>query len=250
MSKINCYNVLLVEDEPLLLRSLQRHIEQLDLGFRIVAVAQNGKEALDLLSQQDVHLIISDILMPVMTGLELLAHVHKHLPGICVAILSGHADFDYAQNALRAGALDYILKPITPEKIENLLLKAKIKLSAQYELIEDKSLSGQSAQQVMEFAREYLKEHYSEPITLVSLAHQLGYSSAYLTKLFNKFESCTPIKYLTDLRITQAKQLLANTALPIKEVGICVGYDNQFYFSRIFRKQTGFTPSEYRAKSE
>ncbi len=249
MHEIVCFNTLIAEDEPLLLRALERHIISLDMGFVPAFKAQNGREALSILRSEDVHLVISDIIMPVMTGLELLEYVNSRLPNVPFVILSGHADFAFAQDALRNGALDYVLKPITEEKIEAVLQKAKLRLGARYRLMEDESLGGQSAVKAMEYARTYLKEHYSEQIDFASLAKSLGFSSAYLTKLFNKYEKCAPVKYLTELRIAEAKALLYNTDLSIKEVGALVGYENQFYFSRVFRKTMSCTPSEYRART-
>jgi Response regulator containing CheY-like receiver domain and AraC-type DNA-binding domain len=247
MPKIPEYNVMLVEDEPLLLRSLERHVESIDLGFKVAAKAQNGQEALELLKKMEIHLVISDIIMPLMSGLDLLTQINRYYPNIAVVLLSGYADFNFAQHAIRESALDYILKPITREKIENILMKAKAELSQYYQLIEDESLSGQTAEQTMEYVRTYLRKHYNEQIDLSSIAFKLGVSSAYLTKLFNKYEKCSPIKYLTDLRLVEAKHLLYNTTLTIKEISERVGYQNQFYFSRVFRKIYKISPTEYRA---
>ena len=246
MLTLETYNVLLVEDEPLLLHSLERYIDNANLGFSVVKTATNGREAINYLEFQNIHLIIPDIIMPAMTGLELLRYVHHHFPNISVIVLSGYADFSYAQEALQNDALNYVLKPVTQELVIDMLLKAKVKLDTRYQLLEEHNLSGQTVEQSFQYVRDYLKEHFSEPIELNTLAAQLGYSPAYLTKIFSKYENCTPIKYLTLLRITQAKQLLTNTALTIKEIGERVGYSNQFYFSRTFHKQVGKTPSEYR----
>ena len=237
---------MLVEDEPLLLRSLERHISSIDLGFKVIAKAQNGQEALDFLKKAEMHLVISDIIMPLMSGLDLLTQINRYYPNIAVVLLSGYADFNFAQHALRESALDYILKPITREKIENILLKAKAELSRHYQLVEDETLSGQTAEQTMEYVRAYIRKHYNEQIDLSVLASKLGISSAYLTKLFNKYEKCSPIKYITDLRIVEAKHLLYNTTLTIKEISERLGYQNQFYFSRVFRKINKASPSEFR----
>lgn len=247
MSKIAQFNVLLAEDEPLLLHSLERHIQNLDLGFRVVCKASNGQEAWELVNKNEIHLVITDIIMPVMSGLDLLERISRHIPNTAVVIISGHADFEFAQQSIREGALDYILKPITKDKIESMLMKAKFKLSQHYQLIEDESLSGPTAEKTMEHVRDYIRNNYAQQIDLSSIASNLGISSAYLTKLFSKYEKCSPIKYLTDLRIAEAKHLLFNTELTIKEVGEKVGYPNQFYFSRVFRKMNSLSPSEFRA---
>lgn len=180
MLKISHFNVMLVEDESLLLRSLERHINSIDFGFQVVCKAQNGQEALDFLKKMEIHLVITDIIMPLMSGLDLLTQINRYYPNVAVVLLSGHADFNYAQQALRESALDYILKPVTREKIENILMKAKAELSQYYQLIEDESLNGQTAEQIMEYVRTYLRKHYNEQIELSALAAQLNISAAYL----------------------------------------------------------------------
>lgn len=250
MPKVSHYNILLVEDEPLLLRSLERMIAELDAGFVVSHTAGDGLEAITIFRENDIHLVISDIVMPLMSGLELLQQVTRHRPNTPTIMLSGHADFCFAQEALRAGAMDYLLKPISAEAIENALIQARLKLEKYYQLVEDESLSGQSAERAVEYACEYMREKYAEPVEISVLARTLGFSSAYLTKLFKKHMHCTPVKYLTELRIAEAKNLLYNTSLTIKEIGERVGYDNQFYFSRVFHRTVNKTPSEYRERRE
>lgn len=249
MLQIKHFNVLAAEDEPLLLRNLVRHIDELDAGFRVTCEASDGAQALGLLETNDIHLIITDICMPVMSGLELMKAVQARYPHVLLVLLSGHAEFSYAQEAVRGGALDYLLKPVSSSGLEQVLANAKMALGTRYKLEEDSSLSGGSAEQVMELARTYLREHYAELVDMADFASRMGFSAAYLTKLFHKFEGCSPIKYLTNLRLREAKHLLVNTDLSIKEVGDRVGYPDQFYFSNVFRKATGASPSVYRREA-
>lgn len=246
MQQIKHFNVMVVEDEPLLLRSLARHIDALDAGFAVTCEADCGTKALELLETNDVHLIISDICMPVMSGLELLKAVQSRYPHILLVLLSGHAEFSYAQEAVRGGALDYLLKPISSSGLEQVLGSAGLLLSTRYKLEEDPTLTGNSAEQVVELTRIYLREHYTSLVDLSDFAARMGVSSAYLTKLFSKYEGCSPVKYLTNLRLSEARHLLVNTELPIREIGERVGYADQFYFSNVFRKATGYSPSVYR----
>lgn len=249
MKDLSHFNVLLAEDEPLLLRSLERHIKNANMGFKVVSKAQNGQEAIDLLQKNEIHLVITDIIMPMKSGLDLLKYVNENIPNTFIIVVSGYADFNYAQCALREKALDYLLKPITQEKIENVLMKAKLELNQHYKLIEDESLSGKTAEQTFHYVKSYLRSNYTQEVDLEGLAAQLGFSSSYITKIFNKYERCSPIHYLTKLRIIEAKNLLYNTHLSIKEVGERVGYPNQFYFSRVFRKMVQLSPSEYRQEN-
>lgn len=240
---------MLVEDEPLLMKSLARHIELQDAGFKVVCQASNGKIALELLEENTIHLIISDIRMPVMDGLELLENVSTHYPLIEIVLLSGYSEFSYAQQALRNNALDYLLKPVTPADLEHVLINAKKALSAHFMLEDDLNLLGGDAKKSLDLAIKYLQDHYADDINLADLSSRLGFSSPYLTKLFHKYVGCSPVRFLTNLRIDAACNLLTNTSLSIKEVGERVGYPDQFYFSNVFRKTMGKSPSVFRRDS-
>lgn len=248
MENLKYYSVLTVEDESLLLKSINDIINNSNIGFRVDFSAGNGQEAINIMNENNVHLIITDIRMPIMSGLELLEYVKNNFPKILVILLTSYAEFQYAQEALRLGALDYILKPVSEEKLETALLKAEIQLKEYYKLIEEELSINQSSENAIAYAKEYIETYFAEDINISNLAKKLGFTSAYFSKLFNTYENCAPSKYLTNIRINSAKNLLANTQLHINEVGRSVGYDNQFYFSRIFKNNTGYTPSAYRNK--
>lgn len=250
MKKIKHYNIMLVEDEELLRQSLARHIDQLGNGYKVVCQAMDGLEALEALKKEDIHLIITDIRMPVMDGLSLARSVHEQYPHILTVILSGYADFQYAQEALRQGVFDYLLKPVSRENLESTLGKASLALQKHYELEEDTSITGKDAQEIVDYVVLYIRNHYMDDIDFSDISSRMGFSSAYLTKLFNKYVGNTPLKYLTEVRIHEAKHLLLNTSLPIREVGEKVGYPDQFHFSKTFRKLTGINPTAYRQKPQ
>ncbi len=237
---------MLVEDEQLLSQSIARHIKALDIGFKVVCQPSNGKEALSMLRTNDIHLIMTDIQMPVMGGLELARLVHEQYPHIITIILTGYADFSYAREALKQNVFDYLLKPVNPEELETSLLNVSLQLQKYYEYEEDASMIGKDSHEIAEYAVRYIREHYMDDIDFTSLSAKMGFSSAYLTKIFNKYIGNTPSKYLTDIRIHEAKHLLLNTSLPIREIGGKVGYPDQFHFSKTFRRLTGRNPTAYR----
>ncbi len=250
MNKVQHYNILVVEDEVLLGQSLARHIEDLNDGFQVVCQAQNGKEALDCLRSQNVHLVISDIRMPVMDGLALAKVIHEEFPHILTVLLTGYADFAYAREAIKQGVFDYLLKPVATEDLENTLMHARLQLQKYCELQEESSLAGRGAEEIVEYTVLYMREHYMDEIDISSFAASLGFTPSYLTKIFSKYKGNTPLKYLTVLRIREAQRLLADTNLPIREVGARVGYPDQFHFSKTFRKITGRNPSAYRKEMQ
>ncbi len=250
MTKLNHYNVLLVEDEKLLMQSLSRHIDALDAGFKVICQAANGEEALKKLRTENIHLVMTDIRMPVMDGLTLAKRIHEQYPNILTVILTGYADFDYAREALKQGVFDYMLKPVVQEDLENTLGRVRLQLQKFYELQEDPTLVGHHAEEIVEYTVLYMREHYMDDIDISSFSASMGFTSAYLTKIFNRYKGDTPLKYLTDIRIHEAKQLLSDTSLPIREVGEKVGYPDQFHFSKTFRKLTGMNPTAYRKEKQ
>ena len=250
MTKLKHYNVLLVEDEQLLMQSLSRHIDALDAGFKVVCQASNGQEARALLKKENIHLVMTDIRMPVMDGLALARKIHEKYPHVLTVILTGYADFDYAREALKQGVFDYMLKPVVQEDLENTLGRVRLHLQKFFELQEDPSLVGRHAEEIVEYTVLYMREHYMDDIDISSFSSSMGFTSAYLTKIFNRYKGDTPLKYLTDIRIHEARQLLTDTSLPIREVGERVGYPDQFHFSKTFRKLTGLNPTAYRKQEQ
>ena len=102
----------------------------------------------------------------------------------------------------------------------------------------------------MQQAIRYMEEHYMEEIDIGVLASELGFHSAYLTRLFGRYAGTSPLKYLTNIRIAEARRLLLDTSLPISAIGARVGYPDQFHFSKTFRKATGENPSAFRKKAK
>ena len=248
--KIQYYQVLLVDDEYYVRQSLLRRIRNLENeDFKVIGEAENGEEALDMLRKHDIQLVVTDIRMPVMDGLDLTRKILEQYPHILTVILTGYADFEYARKALRYGAFDYLLKPVSEESLDNLLSRARTRLSELYELPEDEK-NNMSGEEYVQLAIRYLNEHYMEDIDISLMASELGFHSAYLTRLFGRYAGVTPLKYLTNLRIQEAKRLLLDTSLPISVVGERVGYPDQFHFSKTFRKATGVNPSAFRKQDK
>ena len=246
MRQVDHFHVLLADDEFYLRQCLQRRFQELQgEDFVVSAQAENGSEALELLDKYDIQLVITDIRMPVMDGLELTRTITARYPDVLTVLLTGYPDFEYAQKALRYGAFDYLLKPISSEDLDTVLSRCRTKLLERFELPEEEN-AGKSPEESVRSAIRYMHEHYMEEIDIGVLASSLGFHSAYLTRLFSRYAGETPLKYLTGIRIQEAKKLLATTDLPIAAVGTMVGYPDQFHFSKTFRKATGLNPSAFR----
>lgn len=248
MIRIDHYNVLLVDDEYMLRQSLARRIQSLDDSFHIEAESGDGASALNILSRESIQVVFTDIRMPGMDGLTLAKVIHEKYPDILTVILTGYADFEYAREAIRQGVFDYLLKPVSEEGLASILDKLMLRLRQVYELPDEYDLSGRSTEEIVQQTERYIKEHFREEIDFGSLADGFGFSSAYLSRVFTRSREESPIRYLSRIRINEAKRLLETTDEPIARVGELSGYPDQFYFSRIFRKETGESPTAYRKR--
>lgn len=246
------YRVIVAEDEILLQQNLIQKIEQSDTGFEVVGAAQTGDQAYALVEKLNPDLVISDIRMPVMDGIALLKKIREFYPSTDFIITSGYSDFEYAQSAINYQAFAYLLKPIDPKELRETLLKLKNKyLLAQsdYEAIFNQNTAGNSPAHIAEILRDYLIHNYNKNINLNLIAYNMSYSAGYLTKIFVSQYECSPSKYLINLRMQKAQQLLThNENLSIRQIGEVVGYHDQAYFSRIFKKYCGVSPAEYRGE--
>lgn len=249
MPQTKTYKFIVVEDEPLIRRNILKKISALELPLESVGDAENGKAALQLAETHFPHLVITDIRMPVMDGLQLAQCLYEKYPQIRCIILSGYDDFKYAQTALKYGVCDFLLKPVKIEELKSALQRVLVQLDAVHQSQSQMDAQGLSAEELNHLLVDYLRTNYRNDISLGRLAEQFGFSPEYLTKIFKKYNHDTPLKYIAKLRIEAAKQLLINEpTMEIKKVGEYVGYPDAFYFSRVFKSNTGVYPSEYRTQ--
>lgn len=244
------YKVLLVEDEKWVRAGLKAKIEASGLGFQVSHEAMNGQAALLCLEQEVPDLLITDIRMPVMDGLELIRNVFFAWPGVKSMIISGYSDFQYAHQALKYEVGDYLLKPVATTELLEALTAIRIKLDAtQEEILQSIPSSGQAVDQgeVARTVEQYIRENFRKDISLQDVSKKLRVSTDYLSKAFKRHTGESPLKHIIKLRINEAKKLLlATPVLDIHVIGEYVGYTDPFYFSRIFKTYVGIYPSEYR----
>ncbi len=246
------YTVFVVEDETLILRNIVKKIEQFEIGFEVAETAKNGQQAMDLLHKHLPDVLITDIRMPQVDGLQLIQHLSVNYPFVRTIIISGYDDFEYARKAIQFNVKEYLLKPIESEQLYQSLIRMRIELDAEYRQTVEKmkvlkTTQGVSIEDSIENLRLYLDKNFTDDINLGEIARDLHFSSSYLSKWFLKLVGETPSSYVIKLRISKAKQLLRSVhELTVREIGELVGYTDQNYFSRIFKQQTGLSPMHYR----
>lgn len=238
------FRVLVADDEKLIAQNISRRIEELNPSFRVIAIARDGLEALDLAEKLVPDVVFTDIKMPELDGLALIQQLNIHLPTIRTVMISGYNDFELVRSALRSHAVDYLLKPVNTEDLKSVLLKLEDEM-----LAENNELGRRHEESPAELAERimtYIRHNYASSIDLSSLANQFHFSAAYLSKIFKDYAGISPGRYLRDCRMFMAKKLLRDTALPIKEVAEKVGYPDHVHFSKSFKSVTGYTPAVYR----
>lgn len=244
------FRVMVIEDESMIRKNIIKKINQSQLLYEVVDEAQNGEEALGLIEKSLPHLVVTDIRMPVMDGLELIKNIYFAYPSVKVMIISGYNDFEYAKTGIQYGVKDFLLKPVNMDELKETLMRIEFELiSERDERLQSMVMPSRqlTSEQVADYAEHYIKGHYHSNLSVTDVADRLGYSSDYIGKVFKKHKGATLIKFITKLRIQEAKQLLLDhPELEIQEIGSMVGYSDPFYFSRVFKKITNQYPSELR----
>ena len=246
--------ILIVEDEKMIRSGIRIMIENSDVPYRLIEECRNGKEAEEYLKSTDFDLVLTDIRMPVMDGVELADWMKRHfgedeMP-LLVAI-SGYAEFDYVRSVMKDGALDYLLKPIDREELVKVLWSAEKKCRERKQLRgaaeegDEEEISFVSGEKMRE-AVEYILKNYKRPIDMTEVSNQVSMNYTMFSSEFKKYTGLNFTAYLKRLRIEKAKKLLLTTDLKLNEVGISVGVENARGFARIFREETGMTPSVWR----
>jgi len=240
---------MLVDDERPASELLKLLINWEQAGFIITVEASDGDEALEKYQIYSPDLIITDVQMPVLDGIELMRAVRKENPNQLFVVLSCHELFDYAQEALRLGAIDYLIKDsITPQQLINMLKKVESLLPAQSMSQPFSGIASYSSR--IRSVAEYLLKNFDQDISLSSLAKVFNIHKVHLARTFKEETGINIHESILDLRMQKAKLLLADPAKKISDIIEEIGFHNPQYFYILFKKFYDISPSEYRAQLE
>lgn len=243
------------DDEPMILQGMAILVERSGLPLTIACTAQNGLKALEQLKLHRPEIILSDIRMPGVDGLTLIEQAAGILPDSAYLIMSGYRDFDFVKRALALRVVDYLEKPVTLETLVPALKRAMELLGEhQWRAAATPPPDSRPAEAPADRADirrliSYIHQHYSEDISLGDLADLADMNPAYLSNLFKETVGMSYVKYLTGVRLEQAKVFLARGERTAAVAKI-VGYADDKYFRQVFKKNEGITPSEYRQKAQ
>jgi two-component system response regulator YesN len=238
--------LLIAEDETRVRESICAYIQKNAPYIKSIYCAENGQQALDIIFRFRPHIMLLDIRMPLKSGIAVMreAFIAGAIPK--TIITSVHAEFEYAQLALRYGAVDYLLKPCRSTDVLRAVEKAvKRVLDEDSPQISEREETGN---RFIDTALNYMNRHYPDELTLANVAEHVGLSPNYLSMLFGKTLGCGFIDCLNRIRVDRACDYFADYRMKTYEVAYKVGYSDEKYFSSVFKKIMGMNPLEYRRK--
>ena len=248
------YRVLLVDDEHIILDGLTRAVPWADMGCEVAGTAGNGQEGLRLVRKLKPDILLTDIRMPNMDGLSMIAALRSEFPRLQIAVLTAFRDFEYAQTALNLGECRYLLKPSKLDELYEAIRTMTARLDAlppppaeDAEPEDDPASAGSGAGNfIVHQALDYMRAHCDGHLSLSDVADHVYVSQWHLSKLINRHAGQSFFDLLGRMRVDRAKALLTDSSLRIHDVAERSGFSDVAHFSKSFKRLTGMTPGEYR----
>jgi len=257
------YTMLVADDERWIRERIISSIDWSRIGVSVAGEAADGEEALALCIKLKPDIILTDIRMPGISGLDFIRSLNDERINARIIIISGFNDFDYAQKAIKLGVVDYILKPVENTELVDIVKKCIRQIEAETyknRIIEQTDPQGNVIEKLADYvqgssirkrntiekALTFIKENYCRPISLNDISAEVMLNPSYFSNLFRESMGISFTKYLTEFRINKAKELMVNPTMRIKEIAGMVGYDDVRYFIKVFRSFTGISPGTYK----
>lgn len=247
--------ILIADDESFERDLLDEIIAERFSGEAQTRTAENGRQAVETAALWGADIILMDIEMPGINGVDAAKRILAQRPGCKLIFITAYSLFSYAYEAVKMGACDYILKPVNADDVERAIRRGAEQAEAQRQLEAMAPVAETLAETasydkttlLMDNVRKYLQHNYMlYGVSLDSISDILNINSSYFSVLFKKSFGVNFVDYLTELRISAAKELLKDPFLAAADVAGMVGYESANYFTRAFKKNTGLTPTQYR----
>ena len=245
------YKVVIIDDEPIIVEGLSKAIDWKALGCQVTGSAADGMQGISLIREVKPDILISDICMPGLNGLKMIAALRSEFPAMQITILTGFREFEYAREAISLGVTRFLLKPSKMDELQEAITAMTGKLSASEtsakDPAEDLSEGAEEAGGfIVKNALQYMRKRYAEKLLLSDVAAQIYVSQWHLSKLLNKETGQSFSELMNGIRIEKAKELLKDPSLRVSDIAESVGFTDLPHFSRVFKKIAGVSANEYR----
>lgn len=238
---MNLKKILVVDDEKFIRTGISLILEDTFKEQVEVIQAKNGKEAIEIIESREFDIIISDINMPFINGIDLIKEIRKSNQDVEVIVISGYDEFEYARQCMKYGVKNYLLKPINDEELIDIV---SVSIGKNKDVPEEEDNKLEDI--YIEKAREYIETHYFKDINMAVVSNFVSLNYSYFSSLFNKHMGMNFSDYLNYIRIQKSKVLLKNIDYKIHEISEMVGYKNSKHFTKNFKKFEKRTPMEFR----
>lgn len=255
--------LLIVDDEPIAITGILRGVDLRKLGFRDVFTVGSYTEAVEVLSKENIDLAVLDMELPDQSGIELMEWITENSPDTETIVLSCHDEFVYAQQAIRLHCLEYVLKPVRYEILQEIMERAvrtinekrKQTLMTEYgqRYIATVSERGEETEpegKAVERVARYIDIHLDEDLSVKALAGMVYLSADHLTRMFKKEYGKTVSEYILEKRMDLARELLNSTDMTITMVAGRIGFSSYSHFTEQFKKIYGMTPRKFRREEK
>ena len=247
------YKVVIIDDEEVIIEGLKKVIDWEKYGCKVVATAYNAREGIKAVHEHHPDILFTDIKMPNLDGLTMVAGLKGEFPNMQIAVLTGYRDFEYAKRAVNIGVTRFLLKPSKMKELDETLtfmtqnirkLRGEADTPPKPALEEETGIAANNF--IFQTAMNYIKQHYTEKLTLTEVADHIHVSKWHLSKLLNKYTEKSFSELINQARVNKAKELLADPAMKIHQISEVLGFNDVTHFSKIFKKLQQISPNEYR----
>ncbi len=243
------YKFIIVDDENIVCETFGQIMDWAEIGYEFAGAFTSAESAYDFLRENtDISLVITDINMLGMSGIEFARRLRRDFGNIGIIILSGYEEFEYAREAIKLKVIEYIVKPISYSKLSQAMENAK-EYICQYDSVarpqEETPVKNEFISNI-DMIEEYVEQHISEKIVIEDVANYLNISPNYLGRYFKKNTGENFTDYISRKKIEYAVVLLKDPGMRINEICDRVGYGSMRHFLRLFKRYTGITPTKMR----
>lgn len=257
---------LVIADDEHMIRQGLSMIDWAGAGIKLEGIGTNGIDTLEIVRKVNPHILLTDIRMPGIDGIELSRTIRDEMPWVKIVLLTGYQEFHTVHSAIQLGAVGFVLKPADPEEILSAVLKAKKLIDEEQEkeksekelrrqvkeaqmAIQNKVVgdvpSGMHSETIERVIR-YIEMNYMKNITLGTTGDHVHLNPVYLSRLLKKETGENFLDILTRIRISKSLDLLKDPCVKTYEAAARVGVHDAKYFGQVFKKYFGLTPAEFR----